>query len=100
MAKNKSRSETEHLKGIIKNQRSIIKNLKKEVSRHGKRAEIYNDLEEKITESMIEEDMEEQIFESKHSCPNCQSELEVIKLPNRDLFMCECGYRKTRKSND
>ncbi len=100
MAKKKSGSELEYLRGVVKNQRAIIKNLKKQVSRHDKKAHQYNDLEDKIAEADMIEDEKENgtpVF-TKDKCPECSGELEEIDLNIRLMIKCSgCPYRKIVK---
>ena len=98
MAKSKDRSEVEHLRAMVKQQRSIIKHLKKEVGRSNKRAHQHEDLEERLAEEMLHEykESEEKVDDKK--CPNCsKSKLEFISLGKKTLCICQnCDYRKTR----
>lgn len=98
VAKQKERSELEHLRSTIKNQRSQIKNLKKEIERARKRSYQYNDFEERLAETMIEEEHKELSIVSKtEKCPECGNEVENIELGSRIGIFCECGYRRTKK---
>lgn len=98
MAKQKERSEVEHLRSTIKNQRSQIKNLKKEVERARKRSFQSDDLEERLAENMIEEEFEENEEISKtERCPECNNTIEIVEMGTRVGIFCECGYRRTKK---
>lgn len=99
MAKSKDHSEVEYLRSQIRNLKKENKHLKKEISRQNKKAHLYQDLEEKVASEMIEEEQEEelQIINTKDKCPKCSSELEVTDMGIRSLYMCECGYRKSKK---
>lgn len=99
MAKQKERSESEYLKSVIKNQRSQIKNLKKEVERARKRSFQTEDLEERLAENMIEEEFEENEELSKtERCPECNNAVEMVEMGTRVGIFCECGYRRTKKA--
>ena len=99
MAKQKERSEIEHLRSTIKNQRSQIKNLKKEVERARKRSFQTEDLEERLAESMIEEEFQEtkELSETER-CPECNNVVEIVEMGKRVGIFCECGYRRTKKA--
>ncbi len=97
MAKQKERSEIEHLRSTIKTQRSQIKNLKKEVERARKRSFQTEDLEERLAESMIEEEYEEnEIVSVTAKCPKCGNKVESVELGSRVGVFCDCGYRKSK----
>lgn len=98
MAKKRERSSEEYLRGIVKQQRSLIKHLKKEAGRSTKRAHQYHDLEDRLSEEMIEQETQiEQEFVKEEKCPNCKGKLEVITLGPKTLVICkDCKYRKTR----
>jgi hypothetical protein len=101
VAKQKERSEAEYLRATVKNQRSQIKNLKKELERARKRSYQYEDFEERVADSMIEEDVKEhQIIASskEERCPECKTKVQPVALGSRQGIFCECGYRRTRKS--
>jgi hypothetical protein len=94
--KNKSGSETEHLRGLVREQKSIIRQLKKQLSRAGKRPQEIEEQEEPDFDQEMAYPTQEKTF----SCPNCSEKLTVLEIANRFIEMCpdkECGYRKTRK---
>lgn len=99
MAKKKSGSELEHLRGVVRNQRSEIKALKKELSRFQKRQHQFEDWELEKTEELLEEDISqpsERHFQE--SCPECSSGVEKSELGNRILTRCtKCKWRRTQK---
>lgn len=98
LAKQRERSELEHLRSTVKNQRSQIKNLKKELDRHSKRAHNYHDMEERIAENMIEEEFKEiELISKDEHCPDCNEKVEIVQLGARIGIFCECGYRRTKK---
>jgi uncharacterized protein with PIN domain len=98
LAKQRERSETEALRAVIKNQRSQIKNLKKEVDRAKKRSHNYEDFEERLAETMIEEEYKEsKLVDSTERCPECDEKVEIVQLGTRIGIFCECGYRRTKK---
>lgn len=100
MAKNKDRSEVEHLKGIIRQQKSIIKNLRKSVSRKNKKERNVEELEQALAEEYLKEEAEEiQIpIKQKDRCSKCQGETEEVDLVVKWLVICQsCDFRFTRK---
>lgn len=97
MSKSKERNQSEHLKSLIRKQEKIIKTLKKEVSRSNKRKDLYNDLEEKMAEEILDQDVVEEDDLDKERCPVCKSDIEITELGKRLLIICDgCGYRKTK----
>lgn len=92
MAKTKERSETEHLRATVKKQRSIIKHLKKEITRYTKKAHQF-ELEEDDFDDVVE-----QTF-NHDNCPECQKgKLIYTDLGIRKMIRCDnCNYRKTIK---
>lgn len=97
-AKSKDRNDAEHYKGIIRAQKSQIRNLQKELNRLMKRKDQYEAIiDEEPIEEYLEEEINDRIEASKSRCPKCKGETENISLGNRILMQCECGWRKTIK---
>lgn len=96
-------SSSDKLRKMIKEQRSIIKDLKKQLARISKRSHLHEDLEEKIKE------YDEQTCSQTHenafygeSCPECSATLPpaIAIGANRALQRCnDCSYRKTIKTS-
>lgn len=96
MAKKDKGSELEYLRGLVRSQKSIIKSLKKELSRSTKRSQQYQDLEERIAEDTVEE--EKPFFIESEKCPKCSKKIEVVDLGIRKLIVCtDCNYKRSRK---
>jgi hypothetical protein len=97
--KSKERSEVEHLRATVKSQRSLIKHLKKEIGRAQKRQHVYEDLEDKVAELHLEDEIEESQLVSDDKCPECdKGRLEIIDLGPRKMLVCDnCKYRKVKK---
>lgn len=93
--KQKERSETEHLRSIIKNQRSIIKHLQKQVGRNKKREQ----QEDLIAEELLEDEFKERDIIADNKCPECiKGQTEVVDLKVRKMVVCNsCNYRKVIK---
>jgi hypothetical protein len=97
MAKQKDRSEVEHLRGEVKNLKAQVRHLKKELARKQKRQHQYEDLEER--EKDLEETLVAEIIEDVSRCPKCAAKLEETNIGVRILVRCEsCDYRETKKS--
>lgn len=97
MAKKDKSGELEYLRGVVKQQRSIIKHLKKEVGRSNKRSHQYEDLEDRLSEEYVEE--EKVLFTESEKCPSCSKKIEIVDLGIRKLIVCEsCGFKKSRKN--
>lgn len=100
MPKVKERSELEFLKATVRQQRSLIKQLRKEISRHTKRAHQYSDLEEKQLEidSIAEAEKSQPIVKVKDPCPRCGAPLELVEIGVKILIRCSsCEYRTIKK---
>lgn len=98
MAQSRSKSSEENLRGIIKQLKSQVRNLKKELARQGKREHLHADLEELEQEHLIREEYEDKNKEEVNNCPDCGSKLNFIDLGPRKMFKCsQCKYRKVKK---
>ena len=99
MARSRDRSEVERLKGIIREQRSVIKALKKEAGRLNKRSHQYEDIEEKLAEHhLFEEEREKEEVEktettSKGQCPKCGEDLKEVAFGTYTYLFCTKGPR-------
>jgi DNA-directed RNA polymerase subunit RPC12/RpoP len=91
-SKNKSRSESEHLRGEIKR-------LKKELGRQNKRQHLYEDLEDRQEEiEYLKQQAKSRKSENKYVCPKCSGQLEVIDGSKLKVFICtECSYRASKR---
>lgn len=99
MAKQKEKSELEHLRSENRMLKSEIRNLKKQVGRANKkdRREAY--LEKELKEYIIKEEQEQYEVKGK-SCPKCKGILETVDLGVRILEKCStCGHRMTIKKS-
>ena len=100
MTKPKTKSEVEHLRGVIKSLKSELRNIKKQLGRASKRSHQYEDLEQRVVENDLEEVMED-LIKTEPKCPQCGSvKLESVNLRVRLLTVCNaCGYRKVVKKS-
>jgi hypothetical protein len=98
MAKSKDRSEVEYLRGLVKDLKSQVRNLKKEVSRSSKRQHREQDLEEIVKEIQFTETQEAEQAKGV-TCPNkCKAPMEAADLGIRTIHTCtSCGHRITVK---
>lgn len=98
MSKTKEKNNNEYFKSIIRKQKSIIKQLKKEAGRGNKTKERYEELEDSLTEKEFDT-YEPYIAEDTTKCPEClKGTLEIIDLKVRKMTICNsCNYRFIRK---
>jgi len=96
MTRKKSHSETEYLRGVVRELKSEIRNLKKQSGNKSKKLKVYENL---VVENEIEnETVAEEVFSVKKlRCPDCNSDqMDVVDLIIKDLWECEaCGFRRT-----
>lgn len=92
MAKSKSSSEVEYLRGVIKA-------LKKQIKRNEKRQHLYEDLEEKETEVLMREELDARTkSENKVRCPKCAGKLNIIDGIKFNIYVCQdCNYRYSKR---
>lgn len=100
MSKKHERNELEHLRSIIRSQKSQIKNLHKEIKRASKRQHQYEEFEQQIQDVEYEEVATSVIIKAiKENCPECKSTVTITDLGSRKLLKCNsCEYRKTKKA--
>lgn len=94
MSKSKSKSEVEHLRGLVREMKSQLRNVKKRNKRSEKRIKGY----QQLVDASQEEVNEEIFVEKKTRCPECNAYVDIIDLQIKDLWMCDaCGARGTFK---
>jgi formamidopyrimidine-DNA glycosylase len=100
MAKKRTHSETEFLRGRVKELSTENRSLKRQLGRSSKAIKQFeNFLGEDEAEEQLEDQKIEESVLRKDSCPKCSSELESVVVGNRKLFMCtSCNYRMSKKS--
>jgi hypothetical protein len=92
MTKSKTRSEVEHLRGVIKE-------LKKQLKRTEKREHLYSDLESKKAELLLHEEMDARDVPSVGNCPKCAGVVETIGGSRVKISICQnCGHRWTKRN--
>lgn len=95
VAKKKSGSELEHLRGIVRQMKSELRHMKKEVARKTKREHLY---EERIVEEYEQEIRDDNVYIKKEECPECGNAIDTIDLGTRIIITCtDCKYRTSRK---
>ena len=95
MAKTKDRSETEFLRGRVRELESEVKQLKRIANRTLKKVRQYESI---MGEQESNEDVEKQFPTAPATCPECNSKLDIFIIGVRELRMCtSCSYRKTVK---
>jgi hypothetical protein len=97
MAKSKTRTETEFLRGKVRELESEVKKLRKVASRNYKKAQqLENVVDERKDEEFAE--IEAKFEPTMPRCPECLSnkDFEIVPLGAREMHLCnDCGYRKT-----
>lgn len=88
-SRQKSHSETEHLRGEIKRLKSENRNLRKRVKELDKRAHFYEEIADEIIEDV----------KPKDTCKHCgKGVLSEIDLVHVILTKCDvCDYQRRRK---
>jgi len=97
--KNRSHSELEDLRGLVRSLQAENRQLKKQLSRADKEVkkafETFNTFVEDVQPVAT---VETQTFDTK--CPKCNKKIKGIELGSRILYSCsneDCRYRKTIK---
>lgn len=90
-SRQKTHSETEHLRGQIKNLKSENRQLRKRLKELEKQSHFY----EEIADEAIEE------VKVKNTCKACgEGVLQEVDLGIKVLVKCDsCDYKRTRKSH-
>lgn len=98
--KNKSRSETESLRGIIRHLEAENKNLKKQLSRADKEVKKAFDTFTSFVDDDISAQEPQPTDDPTIKCPKCNKKIRGIELGPKVLYSCtneECRFRKTTK---
>ena len=100
--KNKSRSETESLRGIIRHLEAENKNLKKQLSRADKEVKRAFDTFTSFVDDELpaEAPVVETVNDLVIKCPKCSKKIKGIELGPKVLYSCsneDCRFRKTVK---
>lgn len=100
MAKQKEKSELEHLRGELRKLRSENRNLKKRIGRLDKRSHDLDEREEQIQEFELESEKFEltTTVNLKDKCPKCVGKLKATDIGPRIIRNCDtCKYREVKK---
>lgn len=91
--KNKSKNETEHLNGLVRQLKKQLKRLVKENLQLRKELNKSN-----VEHSDYDIDEQEEDRVSQDKCPMCKGKLNSIDLGLKVVISCkECGYRETKQ---
>ena len=90
MTRSKTHKTAEHYEGIIKQQKSVIRTLQRELNYYKKREHISEDIISGVLDAT-----EDTKPETKEQCPDCSKhELTFVIVANRGFKRCDlCGYR-------
>lgn len=98
--KNKSHSEVEHLRGIVKELKKENGQLRRQLKESTKLKHFYDDVKDDYEEYVAEEETSTEQIQKVAKCPSCFSgDLNlVLDLNDKDIFVCsECEFRKVVK---
>lgn len=94
--KNKSHSELEHLRGIVKELKKENGQLRRQLKESTKLKHHYDNIVDEYEEYVAEEETTEQLVKVAN-CPECfTGKLNlVLDLPDKDIFACSnCSFKK------
>ncbi len=94
--KNKSHSELEHLRGLVKELKKENGQLRRQLKDAGKYQHQYED----VIENSILEQTQEEVVENVAYCPSCnKGKLQhKISILDKEIFECDqCDFRKVVK---
>lgn len=99
MAKSKHKNELEHLKGTVRQLKSVIRSLKENLYKPDKKRRHVNELNEDLATQLIQDEEQDKILINDNKCPNCpKGKLETIDLNIKKMIICnECNFRKLEK---
>jgi len=94
--KNKSHSELEHLRGLVKELKKENGQLRRQLKEAGKYQHQYED----VLENSLLDEVKEEVIPKVANCPKCfEGALNLsIELNDKDIFSCNsCDFRKVVK---
>ncbi len=99
MARSKDKSSTETLKAIVRKQRKVIEQLKKQAGRGDKVANALEEREIELAEALLEESTSDEFIQDNSGCPRCsKGKLEQVDLGIKKMVICDsCQFRQVRK---
>lgn len=97
--KDKGEGELESLRGIVRNQKALIKNLRKELARVHKRKHQYENYLDDVEEQHLEEECKDAELVRK-KCPTCsKGDIVLVDLGIRKIYNCNnCEFREVKKA--
>ena len=94
--KNKSHSELEHLRGLVKELKKENGQLRRQLKEAGKYQHQYED----VLENSLLDEVKDEVIPKVADCPKCfDGSLSLtIELNDKDIFSCSsCDFRKVVK---
>jgi hypothetical protein len=89
LARSKTHKEVEHYLGEIKELRSTVRKLQRELAYYKKREHISDDIIAGVLDVT-----EGTLVEKKEKCPKCQcNNISFVVIGVRGFKICDCGYR-------
>lgn len=92
--KNKSHSELEHLRGLVKELKKENGQLRRQLKDAGKYQHQYED----VVENSLLDEVKEEVIPKVANCPKCfEGNLNLaLNLDFKQIFECDhCSFRKT-----
>ena len=98
MPKKTERTETEYLKGIIRQQKAEIKHLRKELKRTSKNSKRYKDLQEDLIDEGFKESIQA-VTEEFPTCSKCgKGSIREEKIGHVMMLKCNtCDFSVFKK---
>jgi adenylyl- and sulfurtransferase ThiI len=98
MARKKDHSEVEYLRGLVREQKSTIRALKKQLGTRDKKIKSY-EYNSELYEEETATQLEARYTSEEYACPECKKigSARIIELGIMDLTVCDCGFRKKTK---
>ena len=96
--KNRSHSELEHLRGLVKELKKENGQLRRQLKESTKLGHMYEDVVEEYEELIAEQEIQE--ISKVAYCPNCHSGALglVLDLNDKDIYVCNtCDFKKVVK---
>lgn len=96
--KDKGEGELEHLRGVVRSQKALIKNLRKTIARYEKRTNQFETYLEDAEEEEVEKDNAASY--QKKKCIKClKGDIVISDLGIRKIITCSvCDHREVQKT--
>lgn len=95
--KNKSHSEVEHLRGLVKELKKENGQLRRQLKEATKLKHHYDDVVDEYEEYVAEEEKQEAVIKKAARCTEChEGTLNVLlDFDDKDIYQCNsCGFKK------